>query len=277
MAVRDILLAFTSYPDPTPVSVIGNAIALAAGLDAHIAAISCEAHVQVPGTFISFGIAEGLAAGEAHKSRESAQAQLAAFDAAAQKAGVLRETIFEKCLTSEMPHRFVEYARMRDLTIVPAPAAHVQWLAEAIIFGSGRPTLVLPEISRPKPPRLDHVIVAWDFSRPAARAVADAIPLLEKAKRVHILTVMNEKAIDSNRSSAELARNLAHHGIDVVLDKIDAAGQPIGRILRTQAASGDADLLVMGAYGHSRFREFILGGATRDILANPPVPVLFSH
>ena len=94
---------------------------------------------------------------------------------------------------------------------------------------------------------------------------------------MHILTVMNEKAIDSNRSSAELARNLAHHGIDVVLDKIDAAGQPIGRILRTQAASGDADLLVMGAYGHSRFREFILGGATRDILANPPVPVLFSH
>src|SRR6185312_16316140 len=169
--------------------------------------------------------------------------------------------------TSEMPHRFVEYARMRDLTIVPAPAAHVQWLAEAIIFGSGRPTLVLPEISRPKPPRLDHVIVAWDFSRPAARAVADAIPLLEKAKRVHILTVTNEKAIDSNRSSAELARNLARHGIDVVVD----------RILRTQAASSEADLLVMGAYGHSRFREFVLGGATRDILANPPVPVLFSH
>jgi len=102
-------------------------------------------------------------------------------------------------------------------------------------------------------------------------------PLLEKAKRVHILTVTNEKAIDSNRSSAELARNLARHGIDVVVDRIDAAGQPIGRILRTQAASSEADLLVMGAYGHSRFREFVLGGATRDILANPPVPVLFSH
>ena len=107
---------------------------------------------------------------------------------------------------------------------------------------------------------------------PAARAVADAIPLLEKAKRVHILTVTNEKAIDSNRSSAELARNLARHGIDVVVDRIDAAGQPIGRILRTQAASSEADLLVMGAYGHSRFREFVLGGSDEGHSCEPSGP-----
>jgi nucleotide-binding universal stress UspA family protein len=276
MAIKDILLTFTSYPDPTPVSVIGHAVALAAALDAHVAAISCEAHVELPGTFLSFGMVDGIVAGEAQKSRASAQAQLEAFAAAAQKAGLLHETVHERCRSSEVPDRLVEYARLRDLTIVPAPESHVQWGAEAVIFRSGRPVLVLPETPS-KPFTLDTAVVAWDFSRAAARAVADAIPLLEKSKRVHVVTVTNEKGIDFRHSSEEIARNLARHGIDVVLDKVDAAGRPVGKVIRERLAACNADLLVMGAYGHSRFREFVLGGATQDMLSAPPLPVLFSH
>src|ERR1700758_4016961 len=107
MAIKDILLTFSTYPDPTPVSVVDDAIALAVALHAHIAAISCEAHVEVPGTFLSFGTVEGIVAGEAHKSRTSAKSQLGAFEQAAQRAGLLHETIFERCRTSEVPDRLV--------------------------------------------------------------------------------------------------------------------------------------------------------------------------
>ena len=277
MAIRDILLNLTSYPDPTPVSVIDRAVSLASVLGAHIAAISCEVHIQVPGSFISFGTAEAIAGGEAHRSRDSAKGLLAAFEAAAQKADVLHEIIHEKSQSYRVPERLVEYARLRDLTIVSVPESYDQWYAEAIIFGSGRPTLVLPESAPSRPFELNTVVVAWDFSRSAARAVADAIPVLEKAKRVRIVTVTNEKVIDTQHSSEELAKNLARHGIDVILDRVDAAGRPIGDVLTREVASCNADLLVMGAYGHSRFREFILGGATRSMLSKPPLPILFSH
>jgi nucleotide-binding universal stress UspA family protein len=190
---------------------------------------------------------------------------------------VLRETIREKSLSHRVSERLVEYARLRDLTIVSVPESYDQWYAEAIIFGSGRPTLVLPESPPSRPFELNTAVVAWDFSRSAARAVADAIPMLEKAKRVRVVTVTNEKVIDTKHSSEELAKNLARHGIDVILDRLDAAGRSIGDVLSSEVASVNADLLVMGAYGHSRFREFILGGATKSMLSKPLLPILFSH
>ena len=156
---------------------------------------------------------------------------LAAFDAAADKAGVLHETYLEKCPTFAVPDLLVDYARLRDLTIVPVPESYDQWYAEAVIFGSGRPTLVLPESPRPRPFELGTVAIAWDFSRAAARAVSDAMPLLEKAKKVRIVTVTNEKKLDTKHFAEELAKNLARHGIDVVLDKVDASGRRIGEVL----------------------------------------------
>ncbi|MGX1352020.1 nucleotide-binding universal stress UspA family protein [Bradyrhizobium elkanii] len=278
MAIKDVLLTLTSYPDPTPPSVIDHAVSLASLFDAHIAAISCEAHVQIPGSFLGgAGNLGAIVAGEAHKSRKNAQDLLAAFEAAAQKSGVLHEIVLERCLTFEVPDLLMEYARLRDLTIVPVPQSYDQWYAEAIIFGSGRPTLVVPEAPSSGVADLNRVLVAWDFSRAAARAVSDAIPILEKAREVYICTVTSEKTIPSRRSSSELAKNLSRHGIDVIVEEVDAAGRAIGDVLATQIESRRCNLLVMGGYGHSRLREFVLGGATRSILANPPIPVLFSH
>jgi nucleotide-binding universal stress UspA family protein len=277
MAIKDILLTLTSYPDPTPVSVVDQGVSVASALGAHIAAIACEVHVEVPGSVLSFGTAGAIVAREAHRSRDSAEALLAAFKESAEKAGLPYETIHEKSVSYRVPERLVEYARLRDLAIVSVPAAYDQWYAEAIIFGSGRPTLVLPETPSSRPFALNTVVVAWDFSRSAARAVADAIPVLEKAKTVHIVTVTNEKVIDTKHSSEELAKNLSRHGINVVVDHVDAAGRPIGESLTKEIVSCNADLLVMGAYGHSRFREFILGGATQSMLSKPLLPILFSH
>ena len=144
MALNDLLLTLASYPDPTPVTVIEDAVSVASVLGAHIAALSCEVHVEVPGHFISgsaFGL-PGIIAGEAGKSRRNAQDLIAAFEAAAARAGVPRERILQKCKSNEVAELLVEYARLRDLTIMPE--SDDRWLAETVIFGSGRPTLILP-------------------------------------------------------------------------------------------------------------------------------------
>ena len=167
---------------------------------------------------------------------------------------------------------------MRDLTIIPAILEDInyQWYAEAIIFGSGRPTLILPRRGRHQF-ALDTVVIAWDGSRSAARAVADSLPVLQRAREVRVLTVLNEKQLSSESPAAELARHLEGHGIVAKPDCIDAAGHPIGEVLNSYLTSHQPDLLVMGAYGHSRLREFILGGATRSMLLKPSLPVLLSH
>jgi nucleotide-binding universal stress UspA family protein len=277
MAFRDILVTLTSYPEPTPVSVVKEAVSVASVLGAHIAALSCEMHVQVPGHFMSGSVVglPGVIAGEAAKSRANAQDLLAAFDAAATKAGVSRESMLLKCKTFEVPELLVEYARLRDLTIMPE--SNDRWYAEAVVFGSGRPTLILPQKPRSRPFELGTVAVAWDFGRAAARAVSDAMPLLEKAKKVRVVTVLNEKRLDNKHSAEELSKSLSRHSIDVVLDRVDAKDRPIGDVLGAYVASHAADLLVMGAYGHSRLREFVLGGATNSLLSKPPLPILFSH
>jgi nucleotide-binding universal stress UspA family protein len=282
LAIKDILLALTTWPEPTPVSAVEDAIAFAVALEARISAVACEVTMQPTGnklTDVLFDI-PAIDAAETKKSLTNAENLLVAFQDAAEKRGVFQDRILEECLTSEVPDLFIEYAKLRDITIVPVPEGKQfdQWYAESIIFGSGRPTLILPHTrKRTGAFALDTVAVAWDFSRPAARAVADALPILEKAKRVSVVTVTNEKVIDTKRSGAELAKHLARHGVNVVLDTVDAAGRGIGDVLESYVTSRNADVLVMGAYGHSRIREFILGGATRRMLSRAPLPILFSH
>jgi nucleotide-binding universal stress UspA family protein len=282
LAVKDILLALTTYPELTPSSAVNEAIAFAVALDARISAIACEVTMPPSGNKLAdvlFDIPV-IDAAEAKKSSTNANNLLIAFQDAAEKRGVFQDRILEQCLTSEVPDLFIEYAKLRDLTIVPVPVGEHfdQWYAESIIFGSGRPTLIVPHTrKRAGAFALDTVVVAWDFSRPAARAVADALPILEKAKHVLVVTVTNEKVIDTKRSGAELAKHLARHGVDVVLDTVDAAGRGIGDVLESYVTSRNADVLVMGAYGHSRIREFILGGATQSMLSQPPLPIVFSH
>jgi nucleotide-binding universal stress UspA family protein len=282
MAFEDVLVALTTFPEPTPVSAVDDAIDLAAALGAKISAIACEVKIRAPGSPLGKYLLDipAMVAAEGKKSAANAQQLLTAFQDAAEKRGIFQDRISEHCLTSEVPELLVEYSRLRDLTILPLPEGDYwhQWCAESVIFGSGRPTVVLPHVrKRTGSFALDTVIVAWDFSQPATRAIADAMPILEKAKRVCVLTVTKEKAIDTRRSGAELAKHLARHGVDVVLDEIDAKGRSIGDVFEAHVRYRNADLLVMGAYGHSRLREFVLGGATKSMLTRPPAPIFLSH
>lgn len=281
MSFKDVLIALTTYPEPTPLSALEDAVELAAALGAKVSAIACEAKIRAPSSPLGNYLLDipAMVAAEIKKSAANAQQLLATFQDAAEKRGIFQDLISEQCLTSEVPDVFIEYARLRDLTIVPVSEGYIdQWYAECIIFGSGRPTVVLPYArQQTRSFALDTVIVAWDFSRPATRAIADAMPILKKAKRVCILTVTHEKAISTRRSGPELAKHLARHGVQVVLDEIDAKGRAIAEVFEAHVTYRNANLLVMGAYGHSRIREFILGGATKRMLARPPVPILLSH
>jgi nucleotide-binding universal stress UspA family protein len=282
MAFKDLLLVLTTYPEPTPVSTVDDAVGIAVALEGKLSAIACAVAIHVPPNIYGKVLLDvpAMAAGEARRSARNAEALLTAFQNSAQKRGVFQDRIQESCLISDAADVLIDYARLRDLTIVPLPepGPFEPRYAESIIFGSGRPTLVIPNVRKGvKVFSLDTVIVAWDFSRPAARAVADALPLLERAKSVYVVTVTNEKTISSGRSGPELAKHLARHGANVVLDTVDAAGRTIGDVLGSYVSSRNADLLVMGAYGHSRVREFVLGGATRSMISEPPLPILFSH
>ena len=168
MEVKDILLALTTYPEATPVSAVDEAVAFAAAVGARISAIACEVKIQAPGNVLAGALLDvaALVAAEAKKSATNAKTLLTAFQDAAEKRGVFQDRILEQCLTSEAPGVLVEYARLRDLTIVPVPVGDYfdQWYAEAIIFGSGHPTLIMPHTrKRAGAFALDVVAVALGF------------------------------------------------------------------------------------------------------------------
>jgi nucleotide-binding universal stress UspA family protein len=171
-------------------------------------------------------------------------------------------------------------ARTRDLCIVPIAnrGDGQRTVAEDVIFGSGRPVLVFQPGQAELPAReLGTVVVGWDGSRCAARAVGDALPVLVRAREVCVFSALHEKPDARPAIGLDLVRHLKGHGINAFAEEVDAANQGIGAVLDACVARHKADLLVMGAYGRPRIREFILGGATEHVLARPRVPLLMSH
>jgi nucleotide-binding universal stress UspA family protein len=120
-------------------------------------------------------------------------------------------------------------------------------------------------------------MACWDGSRPAARALADAMPLLSRARNVDIVIVEGERIKSDEIPGADVAQHLARHGLKVDVRRIPRGSIEIKDVLLNHAADSAADLVVMGGYGHSRVREFILGGVTRGMLESMTVPTLMSH
>ena len=147
---------------------------------------------------------------------------------------------------------------------------------EAALFGSGRPVLIVPYIQQAGL-KLDRVLVCWDGSRTAARATADALPLLAKAETTEVITVTDGAGDQDEIPGFDIAKHLARHGIKVELKRIVRGDVDVPNIILSHAADTSADLIVMGGYGHSRLREFVLGGATRGLLQSMTVPTFMSH
>ena len=172
-----------------------------------------------------------MVAAERQKSDTNARTLIEAFESMAAKRGIAHRQIVESCATSQLAAIVTEHARMHDITMVPIgkQADLQQYIAEDVLFGSGRPMIVYPEvINGGRSLSFDVVGIAWAFSRPAARAVADALPLLQRVRTVRVVTVTHDKTIETRRSGAELARHLACHGVEALLEEEAAAGRPIG-------------------------------------------------
>jgi nucleotide-binding universal stress UspA family protein len=175
---------------------------------------------------------------------------------------------------------FAALARRFDLSVVaqgePGKVAPDEVIVEGALFGSGRPVVVVPYIQKTGV-SLERVMVAWDASRSAARAVADALPLLAKARTIDVVIVASERPKSDEIPGADIGQHLARYGLNVEVKRIVATETDVANTLLSHAADTSADFIVMGGYGHSRLREFILGGVTRGILASMTVPALMSH
>jgi nucleotide-binding universal stress UspA family protein len=174
------------------------------------------------------------------------------------------------------------HAHYADLAVIarPDPAGQTPGpleLVESLVLTSGRPIIVFPPHGTAS--RVRRILVGWNAGREAVRAVADALPLLVKAEAVEVLVVDHERQPSGHGQElgADIARHLAHHGVQVKVRHLSSGGKDVGRLLLSQAAAFDADLIVMGAYGHSHLSEWIFGGVTRTVLREAGLPVLMSR
>jgi nucleotide-binding universal stress UspA family protein len=149
-------------------------------------------------------------------------------------------------------------------------------LIEAALFESGRPMVIVPYIQK-EALKLDRVLVCWDGSRNAARAIADSLPFLTQGRKVEIIIVASDSGKADELPGADLGEHLARHGLNVEVKRLVAADVDVTNVILSYAADCAADFIVMGGYGHSRLREFVLGGATRGILQSMTIPVLMAH
>lgn len=168
-------------------------------------------------------------------------------------------------------------ARTFDLALLPwsAETLSAQDMAQSLVFGAGVPVILVPPSAATGP--VDHIAIAWDGSRVAARALCDALPLLATGGRVSVVTVQGEKSLGGSGIAQTLATSLERRGYTANAVNIALDGRTIARALQDTAISESAQLLAMGGFGHSRLRDFILGGATKGVFLDLRLAVLLSH
>ena len=274
--IKDILVNLTVG---APHDVAGDyAVSVAGAFDAHLTGMAIAYEPVVAGS-----IFDGFAAGaidtyraEARKAAETAREK---FEEAVRRAAVSAETRVIESSVAGAADTFARMARSHDLSVVaqarPDAALPEELIVEAALFGSGRPVLVVPYIQRTGL-SLDRVMVCWDGSRNAARAVADAMPILKRAGAIEVVTI-EERERRNELLGADIAQHLARHGLKIELKPIVSRDTDVTSTILSYAADSSADLIVMGGYGHSRLREFVLGGATRGMLGAMTVPTFMAH
>jgi nucleotide-binding universal stress UspA family protein len=255
------------------------AVSVAAAFNAHLAGVAFLYEPLIPPGDMS-GIPLDVIDMLRVENENAAKAAASKFDDAVRGTTVSAEVQVLNATDAGAPHIFAEVARRFDLSIVaqgdPDTPSPGDPMAEAALFQSGRPVLIVPYIQRAGL-TLERVLVCWDGSRNAARAVGDAMPFIVRAKATEIVIVANEDAKSDEMPGADIAQHLARHGAKVEVKRIVSTETDVAGTILSHAADSAADFLVMGGYGHSRLREFVLGGATRGLLAAMTVPVLMSH
>ena len=255
---------------------LGLACRLAGQFDAHLVGLFALASLPVP--FTLTGNAGSVLESEMRWRKEIAEERYTQFTRATAAAGLARaewrQPQDEALRAVRISARYADLVVMGQRDAASADARVPAGLIEDVVLSGGRPVLVVPYAGRFASIGA-RVLVAWNAGREAARAVTDALPILTRAR--HVEVVVFEGAGDhGEQPGADVALWLARHGVKATAAQ-QRAGFDVGEQILSRAADTQADLVVMGAYGHSRTRELVLGGATRTLLASMTVPVLMSH
>lgn len=277
MGLNDIVV----YVDGTEAAKARAAfsVALAKEHGAHMIGVAFAPTAILPLYGADVGFADMTEILQSVKSQ--GETALETFKAHAKAEGVSAEGRLVQGISEEFPHHFACCARHVDLAIIGQPRdgdplLGQYALAERCLFASGRPVIVVP--AAPDKLSLKTMVVAWDGSAEAARAFNDALTFLKPAKRVVLVSVTSADQGDKAGVPAEdMAAHLERHGVKAELVRIPARDDNIGRLLLTKAKELAADMIVMGAFHHSRWREFILGGVTLTMLEEANIPLFMAH
>jgi nucleotide-binding universal stress UspA family protein len=257
----------------------GYAVSIAEAFDAHLCAIAFSYEPVVPPSIMG-GIPAEVIDAQWAASEKAADAAISAFEEAARRGGIAAE---HRKLTASLAGAgdlFGRLARRFDLAVVgqaePKHGAAQDLVIEGALFGSGRPMVVVPYIQKGGL-KLDRVMICWDGSRPAARAIADAMPFLKKSAAIDVVIIASGREKSDEIPGVDMGEHLARHGLKIDVKRIVSTDVDVPNTILSHAADSDVDFIVMGGFGHSRLREFVLGGATRGILGSMTVPTLMSH
>jgi nucleotide-binding universal stress UspA family protein len=275
--IKDIIVALSSEPGSDVAA--DYAISAAAALQTHLSAVAFAYEPVIPQSVMG-GISMDFVDAQRAENEQAAAAAVARFEAAAAREGLSADSRTFTATLAGAADVFGGVARRSDLAIVgqnkPDKGPLEEFLIEGALFESGRPVVVVPYIQKAGL-KLDRVVCCWDGSRTAARAIADALPLLKRARAIDLLVVTTDKIPEGRVPGADMGAHLARHGLNVDVKRLASADVDVANTILSYVADSSADFIVMGGYGHSRLREFILGGATRGVLSSMTVPTLMSH
>lgn len=273
--IKDVVVNLTVGADTSP--AVDYAISVAAVFDAHLTGVAFLHNPILPVSATGNIPAEVIVAQRDYQAAINAAREY--FANASKRAGVTAKPLILSASLVSAAHQFGGIARYFDMAIVaqaePETNAIERNIVEAALFDSGRPVIIVPYIQK-APIKLDQVMLCWDGSREAARAVGDATPFLMKAKRVEVVIVAEPSERDQIEG-VDIGAHLARHGLNVKVKRTPVGDIDVANVLLSHAADADVDFIVMGGYGHSRLREFVLGGVTRSMLRTITAPVLMSH
>lgn len=274
MTYKTVLTYYDGFTDSP--RRFAKALEVAKYFDAHLQVLALGYEVNIPP--YAFG-APGVAVAEiADHSRAESEKLAAVVDEAMARAGVLGEAIAKTCPYGDLDKAMGNHARYADLVVVGEPFVETGYTMqedalEGALFDGDAAVLVCPLDATLSP--FETLLVAWNGSREVLRAIRRAMPILKRAGAVEV-TMLDPPSTDSAPGS-EMATLLSRHEVDVEIYTQATLDLGIAEALRRRVVERGADLVVMGAYGHSPFREYVLGGVTREILQNAPVPILMAH
>ena len=276
--IKDIVLHL--FADAKHDVAVKYAVSVAEAFGANLAAVTFAYEAVLPATLMGGGLPVDFINEQRALAEKAADAAVTRLKEMARRSGVAVEARLETTSLAGAADIFGHLARRFDLSIVgqanPDVVGPQELIIEAALFQSGRPVVVVPYIQKTGL-TLNRVLVCWDGGRQAARAIADALPFLHRAKAVEVVVVATKPLKSDDSRGADIARHLAHHDLNVDLKRAVTGGTDVANTILSYAADVSADFVVMGGYGHSRLREFILGGATRGVLSSMTIPTLMSH